>query len=161
MPAGKHKENSNMLLLLQSCQCRMVFHIHWKFRSLTATQDFHFHSGEREEIRVISKTKMLFCVREMQEWQCLQEVIQSGGQGLNTECTTNLCEGQTLLIVLIHNVRVERLECLNSGLSAWKLSAFKRPWWSGSANMQGGILIWSYLCPYVQHLCHIYLFRCC
>lgn len=53
MPAGKHKENLNMFLLLQSCQRHKVFHIHWKLLSLTAIQDLHFHAGEREEIRVI------------------------------------------------------------------------------------------------------------
>lgn len=105
-----------MLLLLQSCQCHKIFTIHWKLLSLTATQDPHFHSGEREDIRAISKIKMLFCITEMREWWCIQEVIQSGGQCLKSECVTNLCESHTPLILLIHNFRVERLKHLNSGI---------------------------------------------
>lgn len=144
-----------MLLLLQSCQCHKIFTIHWKLLSLTATQDPHFHSGEREDIRAISKIKILFCVMEMREWWCIQEVIQSGGQGLNSECATNLCESHTLLIVLIHSFRVERLKHLNSGIPDWKWSAFQRPWWSSSANIQGDILLSSCLCP-VCSICVVF-----
>lgn len=102
--AGKHKEISEVVLLLQCCK---VFNIHWKSLSPTVTQDPHFHSRDRDEIRAIWKIKMLFCVKEMWEWQCNQEVSQSGGQGLESERATNFCEVHTLLVVLIDNFKAE------------------------------------------------------
>lgn len=102
------------------------------------------------------------CVRDMCEWQCTPVAIQSGFQDLKSERAMNLCEGHNLLIdSLIPDFTAEELRHLNSGILAWKLFAFQTSWWSNSANMQCDTLLWSCLCPCVQHLCCIRLFRCC
>lgn len=56
-----------MLLLLQSCQCHKVFNIHWRLLSLTAAQDPHFQSGEREDIRENQKIKCSVLARCMSD----------------------------------------------------------------------------------------------
>lgn len=68
---------------------------------------------------------MLYCVRESCKWQCIQKAIQSGGEDLESECATNLFEGQILLIILIHNFKVEKQNHLNSGIPEWQWSAFQ------------------------------------
>lgn len=83
----KQTEISNGLLLLQCCKS---FNIHWKLLSPAVIQDFHFHSGEKDENRAISKIRMLFWVMEMCEWQCTQKVSQEDGPGPENEWATNL-----------------------------------------------------------------------